>query len=188
VRAYVPLGKRVTLAARATVGFVFPNNYQAGTDTRDVQIVFFRGFFSGGPTENRGYPLRGIGPFGESTLYNPLVNKCMPGQPADVCAVPLGGLSLWEASLEARIAIGGPFSGVVFCDTADVSAAVFTLHFDRPHLSCGVGARYDTPIGALRADVGYRIPGAQVFTGALEPTPTILGLPIAIQLGLGEAF
>ncbi len=189
VRGYFPLGKRVTLAARASVGFLFPNNYAVGTDTRDVQIVFFRGFFSGGPTENRGYPLRGIGPQGDVALYNPLVNKCTPEQTIDQCAVPLGGLSLWEASLESRIKLVGPVSGVVFCDAADVSPSVLSLRFDRPHLSCGLGARYDTPIGALRADVGYRIPGAQVLSGTAEYVPELInGVPIEIQIGLGEAF
>jgi outer membrane protein insertion porin family/translocation and assembly module TamA len=189
VRGYVSLGKRVTIAARASVGFLFPNNYAVGTDTRDVQIVFFRGFFSGGPTENRGYPLRGIGPQGDVALYNPLVNKCTPEQTIDQCAVPLGGLSLWEANLEARVALAGPVSGVAFCDAADVSPSILSLRFDRPHLSCGLGARYDTPIGAIRADVGYRIPGLQVLSGTPEYVPDLIsGVPIEIQIGLGEAF
>ncbi len=189
VRGYVPIGKRVTLAARASVGFVVPNNYAVGTDSRDVEIVFFRGFFSGGPSQNRGYPPRGIGPQGDVTLYDPLINQCLGSGATAQCAVPLGGLSLWEASLETRVQIAGPFSGVVFCDAADVAPAVATLHFDRPHLSCGVGARYDTPIGPIRADVGYRIPGAQVFSGTQEYVPELIsGVPIAISIGLGEAF
>jgi outer membrane translocation and assembly module TamA len=189
LRGYVPLGKRVTLAVQTSVGFLFPNNYAVGTDTRDVQIVFFRGFFSGGPTENRGYPLRGIGPQGDVALYNPLINQCLGSAAPQQCAVPLGGLSLWEASVETRVKIAGPFSGVVFCDAADVSADRLTLHLDRPHLSCGLGARYDTPVGPIRADVGYRIPGAQVFSGQQEYVPDIIsGVPIAISIGLGEAF
>ena len=41
-----------------------------------------------------------------------------------------------------------------------------------PHLSCGGGARYDTPVGPIRLDIGYRIPGLQYPGGAsfeLEP-------------------
>ncbi len=190
IRGYIPAGKRVTFAARASVGFDFPFNYEVGTDTRDVQIVFFRGFFSGGPSENRGYPPRGIGPQGDVTLFNPLVNQCLVSQiNANQCAVPLGGLSLWEANLEARVKIAGPFSTVVFCDAADVAAEKLTLHFDRPHLSCGLGARYDTPVGPIRIDVGYRIPGVQVFSGPQEYVPELIpGVPITISLGLGEAF
>jgi outer membrane translocation and assembly module TamA len=187
IRGYVPLGKRVTLAARASVGFDFPFNYGVGTDTRDVEIVFFRGFFSGGPSQNRGYPPRGIGPQGDVAFYDPLVNPCIANETPE-CAVPLGGLSLWEASLEARVKIAGPFESALFCDAADVSADVFTLHFDRPHLSCGLGVRYDTPVGPIRADVGYRIPGAQVLSGTQEYVPDVLGLPIAISIALGEAF
>lgn len=188
VRGYVPLGKRATLAARATVGFDFPFDYGVGTDTRDVQIVFFRGFFSGGPSDNRGYPPRGIGPQGDVALYNPLVNPCIAGTTPD-CFVPLGGLSLWEASLETRVQIAGPFEGVVFCDAADVSGETLALHLDRPHLSCGLGARYDTPVGPIRADVGYRIPGAQVFSGTQEFVPDLIpGVPITISVALGEAF
>ncbi len=187
VRGYVPLGRRVTLAARASVGFDFPFDYGVGTDTRDVQIVFFRGFFSGGPSQNRGYPPRGIGPQGDVALYQPLVNPCLANQTN--CFVPLGGLSLWEASLEARVKVAGPFEAVGFCDAADVSADVFTLHLDRPHLSCGLGARYDTPVGPIRADVGYRIPGAQVFSGTQEYVPDLIqGVPIAISVALGETF
>jgi len=190
IRGYVPAGKRVTFAARASVGFDFPFNYGVGTDTRDVQIVFFRGFFSGGPSQNRGYPPRGIGPQGDVALFNPLVNQCLASQAnQNQCAVPLGGLSLWEANVETRVKIAGPFSGVVFCDAADVAAEKLTLRFDRPHLSCGLGARYDTPVGPIRADVGYRIPGVQVFSGPQEYVPELIpGVPITISLGLGEAF
>jgi len=190
IRGYVPAGGRVTFAARASVGFDLPFNYGVGTDTRDVQIVFFRGFFAGGPSSNRGYPPRGIGPQGDVAMFNPLVNQCLATQSnAQQCAVPLGGLSLWEANVEARVKIAGPVSGVVFCDAADVAAEKLTLRFDRPHLSCGLGGRYDTPVGPIRADVGYRVPGAQVFTGPQEYVPELIpGVPITISLGLGEAF
>lgn len=190
VRAYIPVSNGVTIAARASMGALFPFNYRVGTDTRDVQIVFFRGFFSGGPSQNRGYPLRGIGPRGDVGFFNPIVNPCNAQQGADFCAVPLGGLSLWEASLEGRFHLGGPLEGVLFCDASDVAEKELTYRFDRPHLSCGLGARYDTPVGPLRLDVGYRIPGAQVASGqAVEPVPDLVkGVPIAIQVGLGEAF
>ena len=188
IRGYVPIGKRLTLAARASVGFDFPFDYGVGTDTRDVEIVFFRGFFSGGPSENRGYPPRGIGPQGDVAFYDPLVNPCLANETPQ-CAVPLGGLSLWEATLEARVKVVGPFEAAAFCDAADVSASEVTLHFDRPHLSCGLGARYDTPVGPIRADVGYRIPGVQVFSGPEEYVPDLIpGVPITISVALGEAF
>jgi outer membrane protein insertion porin family/translocation and assembly module TamA len=164
-----------------------------------VQVAFFRAFFSGGPTSNRGYPLRGIGPHGVIPFFEPtlaaqqLADQCTPSA-ADFdearCELPLGGLTLWELSVELRHPLAGPFSAATFCDSSDVAPRQLEFRFDRPHLSCGLGARYDTPIGPIRLDIGYRIPGLQVLgSDAGEGTPpTILGAPVAVHLGIGEAF
>ena len=107
---------------------------------------------------------RGAVPFLASGV-GAATTRCDPGSgaPGDAsCAVPLGGLSLWESSLELRFPLVGAFSGSTFCDVSDASPARVNLRFTYPHLSCGLGLRYDTPIGPVRLDVGYRIPGAQV--------------------------
>lgn len=211
-RAYVPLRKMV-LAVRGSVGFLFPFNYgdaaqaearNPGTGgtaaARDYQLLFFRGFFGGGPSSNRGYPFRGIGPTAyverESPAGQSLAAATCPPRPAnapageaDLCLLPTGGASMWETNVELRIPVSGPFSTATFCDAGDVS--LFTLDL-RPnlHLSCGAGARYDTPVGPIRLDVGYRIPGLQYTgSGAGERDPgDIFGAPIAIAFGIGEAF
>lgn len=209
VRGYVPLGSRVTFAARASVGLLFPMNYGSSlsddvaaqrADTpnriRDLQVVFFRGFFAGGPNSNRGYPLRSISPY--QIVASPAfggaasIAACAAtGAPAAECRIPVGGTTLWEASAEVRFSVTGPFSMATFCDTADVSPALVNFRFDHPHLSCGIGGRYDTPVGPIRLDVGYRIPGVQVMGGPdpteQEPNP-FLGLPIAVAFGIGEAY
>lgn len=217
VRGFIPLGRPVTLAARGTVGFLFPLNYGDSTEAvargrdpenldrgdyiRDIQLNYLRGFFSGGPSSNRGYPPRGIGPHGIVPFFNPdlgtqqLSAQCQldsPDYDSARCAVPLGGYTLWELSLELRYPIFDPLGGTVFCDASDVAAQQVTFRFDHPHLSCGLGLRYDTPIGPVRLDVGYRIPGAQ-FPSDTDPRSegdpgTIFGAPIAIAIGLGEAF
>jgi len=62
-----------------------------------------------------------------------------------------------------------------------------------------VGARYETPVGPIRLDIGYRIQPLQVLGYRSEsdahdadptegPQPTILGLPVAISIGIGEAY
>jgi hypothetical protein len=76
------------------------------------------------------------------------------------------------------------------------------------HLSCGLGGRYDTPVGPVRIDVGYRVQPLQVIpfknevAAAASGTsvdgvasspvngtpPTIFGAPIALSIGIGEAF
>ncbi len=214
VRAYIPLGPKVTLATRATVGFLFPFNYGAASAagatgerldrtrwTEDLELIYLRGFFSGGPSSNRGYPLRGVGPHGVVPFLNPGLEAQALSQSCNLkrattnaiaCDVPLGGLSLWVASVELRVPIAGPFSRVVFVDASDVSPNRFSQRLDYPHLSTGHGLRLDTPIGPVRADFGYRIPGLQYPSSAdpiAEGDPgTIFGLPIAFAFGLGEAF
>ncbi len=56
----------------------------------------------------------------------------------------------------------GDFAGAVFLDGSDVwRLDLASAHTFAPHLSTGFSARYFTPIGPLRADLGLRIPGAQ---------------------------
>ncbi len=206
-RAYVPIGKHVTLAMRATVGFVFPFNYgdapkaAAGSREgdpgraeaiRDIELVYLRGFFSGGSSSNRGYAPRGVGPHGNVPFLSPAVGATSMTCVGKSCAAPLGGLSLWEASLELRFPVLGPLSGSAFCDASDVSPEQLSIRVGYPHLSCGPGLRYDTPIGPVRIDVGFRIPGLQVPSGTAPGTEaepgTIFGVPAALSFGIGEAF
>jgi len=207
LRAYVPISKGVVFAVRGSVGLLFPRNYgeqvrrhpsvfeASEARTRDYQLTFFRGFFSGGPTSNRGYPLRGVGPHDIVPFISPDVEiqrlgvAC--GRDVD-CRTPTGGFTLWEASAEFRFKITGPLSAATFCDASDVSPRTTDIRLNRPHLSCGAGGRYDTPVGPVRLDVGYRIPGMQVIGGLppdeRRPETFPLGIPIAVSLGIGEAY
>jgi outer membrane translocation and assembly module TamA len=238
-RGYVPFGKRVTLAARGSVGFLFPSNYGDSVENHindavdvhnsaervsDIETTLFRGFFSGGPTSNRGFPLRGVAPHGVVPFLNPstaaqqVALSCTPPTKANnfanpdpsVCSIPIGGFTLWELSTELRFPIKGPLWGATFCDAGDVSQHPLgqpqAFRLDHLHLSCGAGARYDTPVGPIRVDIGYRIQPLQVLgypdevaaylhdaSNGLQPTlfggPSLgSGLPVAIDVGIGEAY
>ncbi len=164
---------------------------------RDVQLMFLRGFFAGGSGSNRGYALREIGPHGTVPFYNPgqtseeVVGNCdaSSGDVPGNCDLPLGGFTLWEASLELRFPISGPLRGALFGDLADVSPYQSDFRFNHPHTSVGLGLRFATPVGPVRLDAGYRIPGLQAPDSADEFEPdTLLGLPVAISFGIGEPF
>ena len=213
-RGYIPVyKKKLVFATRASVGLLQASNYGSvvengpsnGTEapsaarTKDYQLTFFRGFFSGGPNQNRGYPIRGVGPYDLVPFLTPEVQagkinaQCGSGAGPveDRCRTPTGGFTLWEASAEVRYAITGPLSVAAFCDASDVSPHKNDFRFDHLHLSCGGGGRYDTPAGPIRLDIGYRIPGAQVLGGLTpdERNPeTLLGIPIAVHIGIGEAY
>ncbi|MGH7270866.1 MAG: BamA/TamA family outer membrane protein, partial [Polyangiaceae bacterium] len=229
-RGYVPLARGVTFALRGTVGLILSPNYGSAVQAdlaprlpngapsqpvpsdadldRDIENIYFRGFFSGGPSSNRGFPLRGVGPYGTVPFLNPgtastqVLLNCDPHSPGynpSQCALPIGGLTLWEASAEVRFDVSGPLGMATFCDAGDVSAYAEQIRLNHLHLSCGVGARYDTPVGPIRLDIGYRIQPLQVLpypdeSSAYQADPSnglparILGLPLAFAFGIGEAF
>jgi outer membrane protein insertion porin family/translocation and assembly module TamA len=225
----------VTFATRASLGFLFNFNYASdwqdelarsdGTQSKqeittlqtDVETMYFRGFFSGGPSTNRGFPLFGVAPYGVVPFLNPatageqVVKGCVPtaaGYNASECFIPVGGSTLWELSNEVRFQVSGPFSLATFCDMGDVSPNQSDIRLSHLHLSCGLGGRYDTPVGPVRIDVGYRVQPLQVIpfknevAAAASGTsvdgvasspvngtpPTIFGAPIALSIGIGEAF
>jgi hypothetical protein len=218
IRGYVPVTRRVTLALRLVAGFLYPFNYgdkigqgdEGKTDEQkisepcaDYQRLQFRGFFSGGSTSNRGYAYQGVGPHAKTCL------STLKGQADNSPPAATGGFNLWESSVELRFPILGKLGSVVFADASDVSAA--TMRLCAPHLSAGFGLRYETPVGALRADVGFRIPGFQVFDSSVckaefvevpdadregrtkrvwkdEPSAIAKVLPIALSVAIGEAF
>lgn len=215
IRTYVPISSSVVFATRATVGFLFPENYGGYIDLaplvfgqpnpatvdpalraavlRDEQLLLLRAFFSGGPTSNRGYPLRGVGPQGILGFLLPNAGAACTDINNPRCLRALGGLTLWEASAEVRFPLFGPLRGVLFVDASDVARRTGNIRFDYPHLSPGLGLRYVTPVGPIRLDVGYRLPYTQEVgsegLSLLEGTQsTIFGAPIAIHFALGEAF
>lgn len=205
VRGYLPLPKKVVLAVRASVGLLYPSassygeaaKYRARNPDqavpndldRDAQLLFLRGFYSGGPSSNRGYPVRGVGPTAQVSRSSPAGQSIAAASCPDdarVCTLPLGGQTLWEANAEVRVPVAGAFSTAVFCDAGDVSPLPSNLRFTHPHLSCGGGARYDTPVGPIRVDVGGRVTAPRA--GVEQDPGDILGAPIAIGIGIGEAF
>ncbi len=225
VRTYIPVARKITFATRGSLGFLFPSSYGGVIENhlsepvtpenraervRDIQTTLFRGLFSGGPTSNRGFPIRGVSPHGVVPFLNPstavqqVALACAPSATGavstdPVCSIPVGGFTLWELSNEVRFQVAGPFSAATFCDMSDVSPKPANLRFGHLHLSCGFGVRYETPIGPLRLDIGYRIQPFQVLGYANEdaafaanPTegvqPKIFGVPLAVAFGIGEAY
>ena len=182
VRGYVPITRRWTLVMRATTGFLYPfpssygNTFRAGGEPGidDIQLVFFRGFFSGGPNSNRGYPYRGVGPRGDVSTF-------LPGLLEEF---PTGGLSMWEASVEVRFPLSGDLGGATFCDASDVSRRQFDVRLHYPHLSCGVGVNYNTPVGSIGLDIGFPIPGAQTFDPNAPAREKVPPQDFAVSIGI----
>jgi outer membrane protein insertion porin family/translocation and assembly module TamA len=216
VRGYIPIAKAVTLATRVSFGFLFPRDYGSTLNSNstqgqeaqntpnasdvitDQEKLLLRAFYSGGANSNRGYPLRGVGPHGTVGFLIPTGENCSIVPTPTACIRPTGGFTLWESSLELRFPVSGPVNMVAFADASDVTRDVGHIRFNVPHLSVGPGLRYMTPVGALRLDVGYRVPGAQQLGHAqlsadeggneLGNFLNVSWLPMALNVALGEAF
>ncbi|WP_437581841.1 autotransporter assembly complex protein TamA [Sorangium sp. So ce887] len=217
-RAYLPVSRRWTLGFRLMTGWLFTGDYgdaslepaacdALGGEARnscqravgaDLQLMQFRGFFSGGATSNRGYGYNEVGPHARV----PSLTADENANAEDAPLVPIGGRLLWEASLELRIPLGESFGTVIFADASDVTREhrLFRPDAQRLHLSAGIGLRYTTPVGPLRFDVGYRVPCMQVLGVCHEtqadgwpdderrPGKLFDVLPVAVNLAIGEAF
>lgn len=118
-----------------------------------------RRLYAGGGASVRGYGYQAIGP-------------------RDDIGQPIGGRSLGEASIEARIRtgfFGGALSVVPFFDAGAVGVDP-TPGFDALKFGAGVGVRYATGFGPLRLDVGF----------PLNPEPD--DSFVAVYVSLGQAF
>jgi outer membrane protein insertion porin family len=107
-------------------------------------------FFGGGSTTNRGYMLDDLGIRGQ-TLIQP-----SPGSHW----FPVGGNGLALANLDYRFPIAGNLGGTVFFDSGNIWADWRDIRLTGPEgfkSSTGFGFRYLSPIGPLRAEVGYKL-------------------------------
>lgn len=146
--AYHRVGPRVVVAGRLRLGTIFGA-------PRDA-IAPSRRFYAGGGASVRGYSYQDIGP-------------------RDPNNAPIGGRSLAEVSIEARIRIFGAFGVVPFLDGGNISTDA-TPRFTSLRYGTGLGFRYYSSFGPIRIDVGTPI----------NPQPG--DARVAVYVSLGQAF
>ncbi|MEA3389345.1 autotransporter assembly complex protein TamA [Sphingobium sp. CCH11-B1] len=145
---YQPVNDRTVVAARARFGTILGSTVD--------QIAPSRRFYAGGGASVRGYAYQAIGP-----RYGPDNN-------------PVGGKSLAEFSLEARVRFGD-FGVVPFIDAGNISTS-FLPRFRDLRIGAGMGVRYYSNFGPIRVDVGTPI------------NPQSGDPKIAVYVSLGQAF
>lgn len=123
---YYSVSDSVVLASRVRLGSIL------GGVSSD-RIAPSRRFYAGGGASVRGYAYQAIGP-------------------RDPDNDPLGGKSLTEFSLEARIRFGS-FGVVPFLDAGNISRG-FLPNLGGLRYGAGIGVRYYTSFGPIRVDVG----------------------------------
>ncbi len=128
---YQPITDNILLAGR--IGF---QTIQEVEDTEDIPI--FKRLFLGGSNTVRGYGYQKLGPMDEN-------------------GKPLGGLTSVNANLELRYPIYNKISGVVFLDMGLLDEESFRQDLSDMRYGCGAGIRYNTIIGPVRVDLGYKL-------------------------------
>ncbi|MCF4099265.1 autotransporter assembly complex protein TamA [Maritalea mediterranea] len=140
---------RLVLAGRVAAGSII------GADLADVPVD--RRFFAGGAGSIRGYAFQAAGP-------------------RTGAGVPTGGLSFLETSLEARFKATEQIGVVGFVDVGGAFTSTIPGQGGDFYTGVGVGLRYLTPLGPIRADVAI-------------PLNNIPGEPnYGLYLGIGQAF
>lgn len=141
VRHYLPLSGTTTIAGRINAGTIFYNQ----PDSLPTNIRFF----SGGTNSVRGWSRQMLGPKRAS-----FDREGFDG------FVPIGGRALFTFNLELRQQLNFLFSGFglgLFLDGGQVWRAIDRLDERAIQFGTGGGFRYQSPIGPIRIDVGYKI-------------------------------
>jgi translocation and assembly module TamA len=146
--AYQPISSRLVLAERVRFGSILGA-------PRDA-IAPSRRFYAGGGGSVRGYGYQAIGP-------------------RDPNNDPIGGRSLNEFSIEARVKAFGNFGVVPFFDAGNIYTTALP-QITGLRFGTGLGVRYYSSFGPIRLDVGTPI------------NPQKGDSPIAVYVSLGQAF
>jgi len=178
-RAFLPVGRSV-LAFRGRFGLLHAYGKEG--------VPLLSRFIGGGPGQMRGYSTRRL---------SPLVPLSAGGY------APVGGTGLIDGSLELRFPLAGALGGVAFLDGGNTELRARDIwKLDRLQWAAGLGIRYHSLFGPVRADVGLRLPRRfggnwpmpQVPLVRLEGTSIVdtgdtkAEPAVAIHLTIGEAF
>ncbi|HEX7087075.1 MAG TPA: POTRA domain-containing protein [Vicinamibacterales bacterium] len=122
-------------------------------------------FFAGGDTTVRGYALDRLG----------------TPETIDRNGFPTGGHAVAILNSELRIPVWGGLGAVGFVDAGNVFSRVSDFSVGRLKPTAGLGIRYQSPIGPIRVDVGFKLRRERLRTGELESRAVL-------HISLGQAF
>ena len=145
LRGYFPAGEKLVVAGRLQLGSVFGSSIA----TTPPDFLFYSG--GGGTVRGQGYQSLGVGTGPTRT----------------------GGRSFAALSTELRADVTEKIGAVAFADRGYVAAAS-TFDGGNWHAGAGVGIRYKTGIGPIRADLAVPVTGASKS--------------VSLYVGIGQSF
>jgi len=193
---YYQLTKTLVLARQTQFGIILPFSAPRGVSPEE-SVPLPERFFAGGADSLRGFPYNEAGPRDTGA-------SLVPGGPASQpTGFPLGGNALFANNVELRFPfIGQNLQGVVFHDLGNVYNSVedisFRFHQKDPQdfnyavQAAGLGIRYKTPVGPVRADFAYSI-NPPAFVGFKGTPQQLLGCnpnvpPAGVCVGVPQSI
>jgi outer membrane translocation and assembly module TamA len=122
-------------------------------------------FFAGGDTTVRGFVLDRLG----------------TAETRNAEGFPTGGNGLAVVNLELRTLYWKGLGGVGFFDAGNVFKSAGDVSFGELRPTAGFGLRYRSPLGPLRADLGFNL-DRQLLAGGARERGTVF------HISLGQAF
>ena len=130
-------------------GELGPN--ECPSDQLQLCIPISERFFSGGRTTHRSYRRDRLGIVGETLVE-------LTDDEGNVTGLTsIGGNGLFLINLDYRFPILGPVGGNLFVDSGNVWADWRNIDFSEMKTGVGIGARYMSPVGLVRLDVGWKL-------------------------------
>jgi outer membrane protein insertion porin family len=122
-------------------------------------------FFAGGDTTVRGFSLDRLGT--DATI--------------SPTGFPTGGNGLVVLNSELRATIVGSFGAVAFIDAGNVFLRATDVDLGALRAAGGFGIRYQSPVGPIRIDLGFKLDRRELSPGRLERRSVL-------HISLGQAF
>jgi outer membrane translocation and assembly module TamA len=122
-------------------------------------------FFAGGDTTVRGFTLDRLGD--SDTISS--------------SGFPLGGNGVVILNAELRVSVTGSIQAVGFVDGGNVYPQASDINVTEMRGAYGFGARYKSPVGPIRIDLGFKMNRLELVPGSLERGNVL-------HISLGQAF
>ena len=161
----LPGPRRVIFATRAAIGLAdgFPRTVEVddgagGTITETIEdLPASERFFAGGDTSIRGFGLDMVG---------------LTPQTISPSGFPRGGNAVLILNGELRVPVWRQVGAAFFVDGGNVWDRVTNVELSQVRGTYGFGLRYQSPVGPIRFDIGFKM-DRKIVGGELEPRPPV---------------
>ena len=152
IRKYTELNRNLVMATRIKGGAI----YTAGQDSLPSDVKYF----VGGTNSVRGWTTQFVGPKRIVERVNSRTVNGAETTDTTLVYVPVGGRALLNFNVELRQQLDGILKGfgvAAFFDGGQVWRRTSDVSLDNLQFGIGGGIRYESPIGPIRIDVGYKV-------------------------------